>query len=63
MQYIVHVYGNDAVVADGGADQKWNSFDPWERSGSVVERLTEGTAGLSLTDVTELYPWARHINP
>ena len=36
-----------------------------ERSGSVVECLTRdrGAAGLSLTGVTALCPWARHINP
>ena len=33
--------------------------------GSVVECLTrdQGAACLSLTDVTALCPWARHINP
>ena len=37
----------------------------WERSGSVVEWLTwdQGAVGSSLTGVTELCPWARHINP
>ena len=37
----------------------------WERSGSVVECLTQdgGTADSSLTGVTALCPWARHINP
>ena len=37
----------------------------WEPSGSVVECLTWdwGAAGLSLTDITALCPWARHINP
>ena len=36
-----------------------------EHSGSVVECLTRdrGAVGLSLTGVTALYPWARHINP
>ena len=36
-----------------------------ERSGSVVECLTRdrGVAGSSLTSVTALCPWARHINP
>ena len=36
-----------------------------ERSGSVVECLTRerGAAGSSLTVVTVLCPWARHINP
>ena len=36
-----------------------------ERSGSVVECLTPdwGAAGSSLTGVTALCPWARHINP
>ena len=40
--------------------------DIWrEGSGSVVECLTRDrrSAGLSLTDVTALCPWARHINP
>ena len=37
----------------------------WERSGSVVDCLTWdwGAAGSSLTGVTVLCPWARHINP
>ena len=37
----------------------------WEHSGSVVECLTRdrGAAGSSLTGVTVLCPWARHINP
>ena len=38
----------------------------WERSGSVVECLTQdrGAAGSSITDVTALYPWARtFLNP
>ena len=36
-----------------------------ERSGSVVECLTRDrrAAGSSLTGVTVLCPWARHINP
>ena len=36
-----------------------------ERSGLVVECLTwdQKAAGLSLTSVTALCPWARHINP
>ena len=36
-----------------------------ERSGSVVECLTwdRGSAGSSLTSVTALCPWARHIYP
>ena len=36
-----------------------------ERSGSVVECLTRdrGAAGSSLTGVTALYTWARHVNP
>ena len=36
-----------------------------ERSGSVVECLTRdrGAGGSSLTGVTALCPWARHINP
>ena len=36
-----------------------------ERSGSVVECLTgdRGASGSSLTGVTALCPWARHINP
>ena len=36
-----------------------------ERSGLVVECLTQdrGTAGSSLTSVTLLCPWSRHINP
>ena len=36
-----------------------------ERSGSVVECLTQdqGAASSSLTDVTVLCPWAIHINP
>ena len=36
-----------------------------ERSGSVVECLTRdrGAAGSSLTGVTVLCPWAKHINP
>ena len=36
-----------------------------ERSGSVVERLTRDrrAAGSSLTGLTALCPWARHINP
>ena len=36
-----------------------------ERSGSVVECLTPdpGVAGVSLTSVTALCPWARHIYP
>ena len=36
-----------------------------ERSGSVVECLTRDrrAAGSSLTGVTALCPWARHINP
>ena len=36
-----------------------------ERSGSVVERLTQdcAAAGMSLTNVCTLCPWARHINP
>ena len=36
-----------------------------EPSGSVVECLTQdrGAAGSSLTGVTALCPWARHINP
>ena len=36
-----------------------------ERSGSVVECLTRdrGAAGLSLTGITTLCPWARHFNP
>ena len=35
------------------------------RSGTVVECLTQDrrAAGLSLTGVTALCPWARHINP
>ena len=35
------------------------------RSGSVVQCLTRdrGAAALSLTGVTALFPWARHINP
>ena len=35
------------------------------RSGSVVECLTRdrGDVGSSLTDVTAVCPWARHINP
>ena len=38
---------------------------PRERSGSVVECLTRdrGGAGWSLTGVTALCPWVRHINP
>ena len=44
-----------------------NNYHPclWERSGSVVERLTwdRGAAGSSLIGVTALCPWARHINP
>ena len=37
----------------------------WECSGSVVECLTwdRGAAGSSLTSITALCPWARHINP
>ena len=37
----------------------------WEGSGSVVEcsHWDRGTAGSSLTCVTVLCPWARHINP
>ena len=37
----------------------------WERSGSVVECLTQdrGAAGVSLTCVTVLCAWARHIYP
>ena len=37
----------------------------WERSGSVVECLTRDreAAGFSLTGVTALCPWARHMNP
>ena len=37
----------------------------WECSGSVVECLTWDwrAAGSSLTGVTVLCPWARHINP
>ena len=37
----------------------------WERSGSVVECLTRDrdAAVLSLTGITALCPWARHINP
>ena len=37
----------------------------WERSSSVVECLIRGrgAAGSSLTGVTALCPWARHINP
>ena len=36
-----------------------------ERSGTVEECLTRdrGAAGSSLTGVTALCPWARHINP
>ena len=36
-----------------------------ERSGSVVECLTRdpGATGSSLTGITVLCPWARHINP
>ena len=36
-----------------------------ERSGSVVQCLTRdrGAAGSSLTGVTALCPWARHIHP
>ena len=36
-----------------------------ERSGSVIECLTRdrGAAGSSLTGITVLCPWARHINP
>ena len=36
-----------------------------ERSGSVVECLTwdRGAMGSSLTGITVLCPWARHINP
>ena len=36
-----------------------------ERSGSLVECLTrdQGAAGLSLTGVAALCPWAGHINP
>ena len=41
-----------------------NTF-PRERSGSVVECLTrdQGAGGSSLTGVTVLGPWARHIYP
>ena len=37
----------------------------WEHSGSVVECLTQdkGAAGSSLTGITVLCPWARHIYP
>ena len=37
----------------------------WERSGSVAECLTRdrGAAGSSLTGVTALCPWARHMYP
>ena len=37
----------------------------WEGSGSVVECWTRdrGAAGLSLTGITALCPWAKHINP
>ena len=43
----------------------WYYDKLWERSGSVVECLTRGieAAGSSLTSVTALWPWARHINP
>ena len=36
-----------------------------QQGGSVVEGLTwdQGAAGSSLTGVTALCPWARHINP
>ena len=42
-----------------------NLFFIRECSGSLVECLTQdrGTAGWSLTSVTPLCPWARHINP
>ena len=38
---------------------------PRECSGSVIECLTQDheAGGLSLTGVTSLCPWARHINP
>ena len=41
------------------------TIDSWERRGSVVGCLTRdwGAAGSSLTGVTALRPWARHINP
>ena len=37
----------------------------WEHSGSVVECFTwdQGVAGSSITGVTTVCPWARHINP
>ena len=35
----------------------------WERSGTVVVTQDRGAAGSSLTGVTVLCPWARHINP
>ena len=45
----------------------WNDIhnNVRERSGSLVECLTwdRGAAGSSLTGVTTLCPWARHINP
>ena len=45
--------------------QDFANFFYRERSGSVVECLTQDrrAAGSSLTGVTVLCPWARHINP
>ena len=42
-----------------------NTLDPWEHSGSVVECLTwdRVAAGSSLTSVTVLCSWTRHIYP
>ena len=42
-----------------------NAISVWGHSGSVVECLTRdlGAAGSSLTSVTVLCPWARHIYP
>ena len=41
------------------------SCHSWERSGSMEDCLTRdwGATGKSLTGVTVLCPWARHINP
>ena len=41
------------------------SCHSWKRSGSMEETLTQerGATGKSLTGVTALCPWARHINP